>query len=168
MTASDAPLDLYIAYYGDEDDAQADYDDLKALADEDSIKIEAMVVASRDTDGKIHVKDSAHTGAKGAGIGAVVGLVVGAIFPPSLLAGAIVGGLIGGGAGSLVSRHDKKEIKADLEDGMPPDSSAIVAVFDEVWVDQVEAALTRAVRKETKELDEQSKKAVKEARKEAG
>jgi hypothetical protein len=32
-----------------------------------------------------------------------------------------------------------------------------------VWVEQVEKALTRASKKEQKELDEQSKKAVKDA-----
>ena len=163
MSDNDAPTDVYIAYYGDADSAQQDYDDLKSLAADGTIKIEAIVLASRDADGKIEVKDNDHSGRKGAGWGAAVGLVVGAIFPPSLLAGAAVGALAGGGIGSLKSHKGKNDIKADLEDNMPPDSSAIVAVFDEVWVDQVEKALSRAAKTEKEQLDDDSKKAVKDA-----
>lgn len=163
MAESDAPLDLYLAYYGDADAAKLDYDDLKSLASADVIKIEAIALMSRDADGKIHVKDSDHSGRKGAGIGAAVGLVVGAIFPPSLLAGAVAGGLVGGGTGSLISRHRRSDIKADLETHMPPDSSAVVAVFEEIWVDQVEKALSRAANVEKEALDDSSEKSVKQA-----
>jgi uncharacterized membrane protein len=163
MADSDAPLDVYLAYYADADTAQLDYDDLKSLADDDTIKIEAILLASRDADGKIHVKDNDHSGRKGAGWGAAIGLVAGAIFPPSLLAGAVVGGLAGGGIGSLVSAANRSDIKADLEDEMPPDSSAVIAVFDEIWVDQVEKALSRAANVDKQQLDDDSKKAVKDA-----
>lgn len=159
MSKADVPVDVYLAYYGDQYSAQQDFDDLKDLVSSGTIKMEAMVLASRDADGKIDVKDNFHTGAKGAGWGAAVGLVVGAIFPPSLLAGAAAGGLVGGGIGSLVSHADKSEIKADLED-MAPDSSAIVAVFDEIWVDQVRKALSKAVKSDEKQLDKASKDAV--------
>jgi uncharacterized membrane protein len=162
MSDPDVPVDLYIAYYGDAAAAQQDWDGLKDLASSKTVKIEAMVLASRDADGKIDVKDNFHTGMKGAGWGAAVGLVVGAIFPPSLLAGAAAGGLVGGGIGSLVSHADKNDIKADLDDSMPPNSSAIVAVFDEVWVDQVRKALKNAVKADEKQLDDESKDAVKE------
>ena len=163
MAETDAPLDVYLAYYADADTAQLDYDDLKSLADDDTIKIEAIMLASRDADGKIHVKDNDHSGRKGAGWGAAIGLVAGALFPPSLLAGAAVGGLAGGGIGSLVSAANKSAIKADLEDEMPPDSSAVVAVFDEIWVDQVAKALARAGSVEKEQLHDDSKKAVKDA-----
>lgn len=163
MAKSDAPLDVYLAYYADADTARLDYEDLKRLADADTIKIEAILLVSRDADGKIHVKDNEHAGLKGAGWGAAIGLVAGAIFPPSLLAGAAAGGLVGGGVGSLVSAAGKSEIKADLEDEMPPDSSAVVAVFDEIWVDQVEKALSRAANVDKQQLDEESKKAIEDA-----
>ena len=163
MSDPDVPLDLYIAYYGDATAAQGDWDALKGLASDKTVKIETMVLASRDADGKIDVKDNFHTGMKGAGWGAAVGLVVGAIFPPSLLAGAAAGGLVGGGIGSLVSHADKNDIKADLDDSMPPNSSAVVAVFDEIWVDQVRTALKNAAKADEKQLDEDSKDAVKQA-----
>lgn len=161
MSDPNVPVDTYIAYYGDAGAAQQDWDGLKDLVSSDVIKMEAMVLASRGADGKIDVKDNFHTGRKGAGWGAAAGLVVGAIFPPTLLAGAAAGAVGGGAIGGLVSHHDKKEIKANLDDDMPPDSSAIVAVFDEVWVDQVRKALSKATKSDEKQLDEDSKKAVK-------
>jgi len=163
MSDPNVPVDIYIAYYGDADGAQQDWEVLKDLVSSDVIKMDAMVLATRGADGEIDVKDDFHTGRKGAGWGAVAGLVVGAIFPPTLLAGAAVGAVGGGAIGSLVSHHDKKEIKAELENDMPPDSSAIVAVFDEIWVDQVRKALSKAAKADEKQLDEDSKKAVKEA-----
>jgi len=163
MSDNDAPLDLYLAVYGDADSAQADYDGLKNLVDAGTIKIEAMVLVSRDADGSIDVKDSDHSGRKGAGIGAGVGLVVGALFPPALIGSAVAGGLIGGGAGSLKSHHTKNEIKADLENDMPPDSSGIVVVFSEIWVDQIKKGLAKASKVDEEKLDDASKKAVEDA-----
>lgn len=163
MAKHDNPLDLYLAYYADADAARLDYDSLEGLASADVIKIDAIALVRRDADGKIDVVDNHHSGRKGAGVGAAVGLVVGAIFPPSLLGGAIAGGLVGGGTGSLVSRHRRKEIKADLESHMPPDSSAVVCVFEEIWAEQVEKALASAGALEKDQLDESSQKAITDA-----
>jgi hypothetical protein len=44
----------------------------------------------------------------------------------------------GGGSGP------KAEIKADVEDALPLDSSGIVAIFEEQWADDVEKALSNA------------------------
>ena len=163
MSDSSAPLDLYLAYYADAESARLDYEGLKDLADGDVIKLEAIVLVTRTADGKIEVEDEEHTGRKGAGWGAAAGLVVGALFPPSLLAGAAAGALVGGGAGSLISRKNRNDIKADLETRMPPDSSAVVAAFEEVFVKQVEESLSRAAHVQKEELDDSSETAVKDA-----
>jgi uncharacterized membrane protein len=142
---TDVPLDLYIAAYDDEGAAKADWDAVKALARDDVIKVKGMVLVSRDADdGKIHVKDNAHDVGKGAAIGAVGGLIVGLIFPPSLLASAVVGAGLGGGAGAILEHGYKREIKADVEDALPPGSSGIVAIFEETWVAEVEKALEKS------------------------
>ena len=141
---TDVPLDLYIAAYDDEGAARADWDALKAIARDDVIKVKGMVLVSREAgDGKIHVKDNAHDVGKGAAIGAVGGALIGLIFPPALLASAVVGAGIGGGAGAIVDHEFKREIKADVEDALPPGSSGIVAIFEETWVAEVERALER-------------------------
>jgi uncharacterized membrane protein len=165
---SDAPVDLYIATYSDPDAAQADWDDIKQLARDDVIEVDGLVLVSRDADGKIRVKDNANDVGKGAAIGAVGGAVIGLIFPPAFIASAVVGGGIGAGAGAIVDRRQKKEIKADVEDVLPPDSSGIVALFEERWVDDVERALTQADKVSKHEVDGSSAEDVKATAASAG
>jgi uncharacterized membrane protein len=148
MSSSDAPLDLYIAAYSDPAAAGADWDQIKQLAKDKVVRIDGLVLVSRDADGKIHVKDNAHDAGLGAAVGAVGGAIVGLIFPPALLASAAVGAGIGAGAGAVVDQVTKHEIRSDLENTLPPGSSGIVAIFEERWVTDVEKALAKAEKAE--------------------
>ncbi len=153
--------DLYIATYSDPDAAQDDWDGIKQLARDKVITVDGLVLISRDTDGKIHVKDNANDVGRGAAIGAVGGAIVGLIFPPALLASAAVGAGIGAGAGAIVDSQQKKEIKEDVEDVLPPGSSGIVALFEERWVDDVDQALTKADKVSKHDVDSDSAAEVK-------
>jgi len=148
MAQDDAPLDIFVAAYGDATAAQQDWDGLKELAKDKVISVDALVLVSRDDEGKIHVKDNAHDAGLGAAVGAVGGAIIGLIFPPALLASAAVGAGIGAGAGLAVDQVQKHQIKSDLEEILPPGSSGIVAVFEERWVTDVENALAKAARTE--------------------
>ncbi|MFI5615123.1 DUF1269 domain-containing protein [Amycolatopsis sp. NPDC051903] len=159
----DAPVDLYIAAYSDPDAARGDWGALKQLAHEDVIKVDGLILVSRRGDGKIHVDDDFHTARKGAKWGAVGGAVVGLIFPPSLLAGALVGAGVGGGIGGLKAHSDKKAIKAEVEDTLPPDSSGIVALFEERWATDVDNALPHAETVTKEKVDGDSAEQVKSA-----
>ncbi|MGY4766338.1 DUF1269 domain-containing protein [Kribbella sp. CWNU-51] len=160
---SNAPVDLYIAAYMDADAARGDWDAIKQAASDDVIKVDGLVLVSRDADGKINVDDDFHTARKGAKWGAVGGAVIGLIFPPSLLAGAAVGAGAGLGIGALKSHREKAAIKADVEDTLPPNSSGIVALFEEVWVADVDKALSHADKVTKNEVDADSATEVKEA-----
>jgi uncharacterized membrane protein len=160
---SKAPVDLYIAAYPDAGAAQGDWDAIKQAASDDVIKVDGLVLVSRDSDGKIHVDDDFHTARKGAMWGAVGGAVVGLIFPPSLLAGAAIGAGAGLGIGGLKSHREKKAIKADVEDALPVDSSGIVALFEETWVTDVDKALSHAAKLTKHEVDADSAAEVKKA-----
>lgn len=162
-TDTDAPVDLYVAAYLDADAAREDWDAIKALADDEVIKVEGLILVSRRSDGKIHVDDDFHTAGKGAAWGALGGAVVGLIFPPSLLAGALVGAGAGLGIGGLVSHGEKKEIKADVQDALPLNSSGIVAIFDEQWATDVDKALGKASTVTKNQVDADSAKQVKAA-----
>ena len=143
--------------------AREDWDTLKQLAKDDMIKVDGLILVSRRSDGKIHVDDDFHETRKGAKWGAVGGAVVGLIFPPALIASAAVGAGVGAGIGGLVSHGQKEEIKADVEDVLPLNSSGIVAVFEEQWEDDIDSALSNA-RKVTKEkVDRDSAEEVKAA-----
>ncbi|WP_405066482.1 DUF1269 domain-containing protein [Kribbella sp. NBC_01510] len=160
---SNAPVDLYIAAYMDADAARGDWDAIKQAASDDVIKVDGLVLVSRDADGKINVDDDFHTARKGAKWGAVGGAVIGLIFPPSLLASAAVGAGAGLGIGALKSHREKAAIKADVEDALPPNSSGIVALFEEVWVADVDKALSHADKVTKNEVDADSATEVKEA-----
>ena len=162
-SSTDAPVDLYIAAYDDPDAARIDWDAIKQLAQDDVIEVDGLVLVSRRDDGKIHVDDDFHEVARGAGWGAVGGAVVGLIFPPALLASAAVGAGIGAGTGALVSHGEKAAIKADVEDTLPPNSSGIVALFEEQWVENVDKALSNASNVTKQEVDSDSADQVKAA-----
>jgi len=144
-------MDLYIAASADPAAARGDWDAIKQLAKDDTIKVDGLILVSRRGDGKIHVDDDFHETRKGAVWGAVGGAVLGLIFPPTLLAGAAVGAGIGAGTGALLSHADKSEIKLQVEDTLPPNSSGIVAIFEEQWQADIDNALTNAS-KVTKEM----------------
>ncbi|QWZ09882.1 DUF1269 domain-containing protein [Nocardioides panacis] len=162
-SGNEAPVDLYIAAYEDPDAARADWDALKLLAADDVIKVDGLVLVSRRRNGKIHVDDDFHTAAKGAAWGAVGGAVVGLIFPPSLLASTAVGAGLGLGAGGLLSHGEKAAIRADIEDTLPLNSSGIVAMFEEIWVTEVEKSLARADNVTKQKVDPGSAEEVKSA-----
>ena len=160
-SATDAPVDLYIAAYDDPDAARADWDSIKQLANDDLIKIDGLILVSRREDGKIHVDDDFHETRRGATWGAVGGAVIGLIFPPAFLASAAVGAGIGAGAGALISHGQKEEIKADVEDTLPINSSAIVAIFEERWEDDIDKALSSASNVTKEKVDPDSADQVK-------
>ena len=140
----DATQDLYVAAYGDPGTAEEDWNALKGLASDDVIKVEALALVNRDSDGKVHVKDTTNEPGIGAVVGGIGGALVGLIFPPALLASAAVGAGIGAGTGTVIDRVTKRKIKSDVEWAVPVGGSGIVVVFDEQWLSEVEKALTRA------------------------
>ena len=165
-TDKNAPVDLYVAAYLDPDAARADWDVIKRLAADDTIKVEGLVLVSRRSDGKIHVDDNFHTARKGAAWGAVGGAIIGLIFPPTLF-GRVPWSAPGPGRWRIGLgwwRHgEKAAIKADVEDTLPLNSSGIVAVFEEQWATDVDKALTKASKVTKNQVDGDNVEAVKTA-----
>jgi len=153
---TDAPLDLYIAGYADPTAAKQDFDALKKAQREGIVFIDGAILVSRDADGTMHVKESgdAHV-FKGATVGVAGGFVLG-LFAPPLLGAMVVGGAVGGLIGKLNKHNEEKGIQKDIEDSVPPGTSAVVAVFEEIWVDEVEKQLAKADKKAVKEADKQT------------
>ena len=81
-----------------------------------------------------------------------VGLVVG-LFAPPLLAATAIGAGIGALLGHLTKKHAENELGVELEEYLPPDSSAVVVVVDDVYLDRVEAALAKAIKRISKAVD---------------
>lgn len=150
---TDDNLSLYVASYGDADQANEDFQALKA-ARADGLEVVGAVVMTRSADGDD--VDVQETGggevAGGATMGALGGLVVGLFAPPLLLSTAIGAG-IGAGIGELVKRHDEKEMGVELDEYLPAGSSAIVAVVDDTYLDRIDKVASKATKKVTKAID---------------
>lgn len=145
-------LVLYVAAYGDADAAQQDFETLKA-AEGDDFEVLGAVVMSRDGDGKVDVLEKGdESTAGGAVIGGGIGLAIG-LFAPPLLAATAIGAGIGGVLGHLTKRHEEKELGAELDEYFPADSSAVVAVIDDKYLDRVSTALENAEKNVSKAID---------------
>jgi uncharacterized membrane protein len=160
-------LVLYVATYDDAGAAAEDYKTVKA-AEEVDLEVVSSVVMHRDKDGKVSV-DEHGTGqvASGTWIGAAAGLVVG-LFAPPLLAATAVGAGVGAIAGKLAEKHEEKKMGVELEDYLPPGSSAIVAVIDDKYLDRIDDALAKAEKKINKAIDREDYEELEKAIKEGG
>ena len=157
---------LYVASYGDAAAAAAeDYAAIKELGD---TAVVAAVVLDRDADGKVTAKEhGAGPVGGGALVGGGLGLVVGLFAPPLLLATAVGAG-IGAGVGKILKRNEEKQIGVDAEEWLPAGSSAIVAVVDDLYLDRVDKAVAKAVKKTNKAIDKGDYDAVVKALNEGG
>jgi len=55
--------------------------------------------------------------------------------------------------GHLTKKHEEKELGAELDEYFPPNSSAVVVIVDDKYLDRVEASLTQADKKINKAID---------------
>lgn len=150
---SDKNLALYVATYADTESADADWEALAELRDVGEVKVRGAIIADRAADGEIKVREHGRTATKeGAVVGTVAGVVVGLFAPPLLLTG-VVGLAAGAGIGDLVKHHEQKDIGVDLEEYLPPNSSAIVVLVDNSYLDRIDKALNRAGKKVDKAVD---------------
>jgi uncharacterized membrane protein len=153
---------LYVATYPESSAASADFRALKESQDKD-LKLDKALVISRAVDGKVEVRESG-TGEVGRGalIGGGAGLALGLFAPPLLLATAVGAG-IGALGGRLVRRHEERQLGLQLDETVPPGSSAIIAVIDDKYLDRVERALTRSSKRIHKAIDSEDYDKLEEA-----
>jgi uncharacterized membrane protein len=138
--AGDRSESLVYAVYNGQNTAADVFKTMRSAQGSTGERIEAYAVVSKDMKGKIQVRDQRKTD---AGVGAVVGGVVGLLGGPvaaALAAGA--GGVVGYLTGDAVGiPRDKVE---SMKQSLTPDSSAIVVVLNDRWVQNVEKDLQQA------------------------
>ena len=141
---SDVPTELIVAAFQDEKGAEAAYKELKQAKKEHIIKIQDAAVIRRDAKNKLHIKDVHDMGGgKGAGIGAVVGGAIGLLAGPVVLVGA-AGALIGGLAAKMKDGGFPDDRLKQIAEGLQPGTSALVAVIEHTWVQDMEDAMAEA------------------------
>jgi len=131
---------LVYAVYNGQDTATDVFKTMKSAQGATGERIDAYAVVSEDVKGKVRVRDQRKTD---AGVGAVVGGVIGLLGGPAGVAiGASAGGAIGYLTGEAVGiPRDKVE---SMKQGLTNDSSALVVVLDDRWVNDVERDLNKA------------------------
>ncbi len=147
----DKNLILFAAGYSQSGVAVQDYEALKALKDVGAYVMTAVIM-DRDAEGKITVRDKEHLASGGALLGGGVGVVVG-IFAPPLLAATAIGAGIGAVIGGMVKHHREHGLEVELDEVLPNNSSAIIALLADVYQDKVDAALANADKKVVRPVD---------------
>jgi uncharacterized membrane protein len=103
-------------------------------------RIQSYAVISKDPKGKVSVIDQRRTDASvGAVLGAVVGLVGG---PVGAAVGATAGGAVGYLTGDAVGIP--RENVENMEKSLTPNSSALIVVLDDRWVNDVQRDMEQA------------------------
>jgi uncharacterized membrane protein len=150
------------ASYDDREDAERDYEAIKALYREVGVTHDFdAAVLERDDDGEVHVlkkheQPTRHGAAKGLGWGLAIGAAT-AIFPAIGLAGGLVAG---GGAGAAIGAvkghmeggmkdEDLEELGAVLEKGR----YGLIAVYATNMADQIAANIKAVNRYVSAEID---------------
>src|SRR5947207_1532620 len=124
-------VEVFVAAFGNEDEADAAVKDFKAMDREGTIELIDAAAIVHSADGKVHFKETADpSGKKWAKRGAIAGGLVGLIFPPTILAGAAVGGAGGGIWGKLRDKGIKDEDLRRIGESIPEGTSAIIAVAE--------------------------------------
>ena len=142
---AEAPVELIVAAFQDEDGAKQALKELKAAKKEHLIKIDNAAVIRKDKKGKLHIKETKDMGGgKGAVIGGVVGAAIGVITGGVGLAVVGAGALVGGLAAKLRDGGFKDDRLKKVGEGLTPGSSAIVAVIEHKWVPELEEAMQEA------------------------
>jgi len=136
---------LVVASFATLDEAREAYEELRAVADGDTLRVDGVVILTHDEDGSLKVvKATDHSTRSGVAWGALGGVLVGVFFPPSILAGALVGGAAGAVIGEVRKVHHKNELADELEGAIEPGHSGILALVSDPGAVEIRNALAKA------------------------
>jgi uncharacterized membrane protein len=162
------PIEVVVAAFPTENGAKNALRELNQADKDGALDMRDAAVLTRDPQNQLRVVETADKGfGRGAMMGGVAGAAVGILAGPigwAALGGAAVGGL----AAKLRDGGFPDERLRQIGDGLQPGSSALVAVIEHVWLEDVQRMLeekgadvtTEAVDPDiAAELDEQAERA---------
>ena len=157
---------LYVASYGDLEDARMDFDAFEAVHKEKWIGEYEAALFGKEADGKIKIYDTvASERGWGAKVGAITGATIGLLFPPAILASAVAGAGVGALAGQVKRGLKTDDIKA-MADMLDEGTYGIVLIGFTTVEEGTERFLKRAAKVMKKDVDAQAeelKRAIDEA-----
>jgi uncharacterized membrane protein len=154
--ATDGAYYLIMAQFPTIDEAQAVYADLEEIERTTRLRIDGVVIASCDAEGKVSLaKATEHSTKHGLKWGVVGGVVAGVLFPPSILASAVALGTIGAISGKARNLAVRWDISEKLAEIMTPNTAGIIALVEDTAVVEIEKALAKADRIVTEAVDKE-------------
>ncbi len=151
---ADKQMDVLAAVYTDVSAAQKDFEGLVELVKNKKVKVEGVILVTKDAEGNITVANTGdHLGRKGAGWGGGVGVVVG-LFAPALLPAVAVGAAAGAIAGKFAGHKLREGIHDKLGENLPAGSAAVIAMFSDDQRLAIEQALPNSPAKSIAQADE--------------
>ena len=141
----DAPETLFVKAFRDENEADTVLKALKRLEQRGVFHIENAAVLVRDENGRARMKETEDVDAKrGAIFGAVAGGLLGLLGGPAgVMVGAAAGAAAGGAAARVIDLGFSDKYLKEIQEELPPGSSAIVALVEHEWVTRVEEEFSR-------------------------
>jgi uncharacterized membrane protein len=140
MPVADRAETLVYAVYDGQDTAGQVFKTMMNAQHDTGERIESYAIVSKDIKGKVRVRDQRK---RDAGVGAVLGGVIGLVGGPAgVAAGAAAGGSLGYLTGDAVGiPYDKVQ---SMQSALTPNSSALVVVLDDKWVQDVQRDMGQA------------------------
>jgi uncharacterized membrane protein len=153
---TDGAYALIVAQFPSVEEAQAAYETLREVEQRSSLRIDGVLVAQRDAEGRVHLgRVTEHSTKTGLKWGLIGGVAFGVLFPPSIIASAAALGGVGAIIGKTRNLSARSGIARELEETMLPNTSALIAFVEDTAVVEVEKALAKAERIVTKAVDKQ-------------
>ena len=154
--ATDGAYSLIVAQFPDLAQAQAAYATLEHIEETTSLRIDGVIIASADAEGKVTVvKATDHSTKTGLKWGVVGGIVAGVIFPPSILVSAVSVGFLGSVIGKIRNLGHKADLTDQLQGELAPNTVGVVALVEDTAVVEIEKALSEADRIVNRAVDKQ-------------
>lgn len=153
---SDGAHSLIVARFPTIEEAQDAYAALIQLERTTSLRVDSVLIARADHEGKIHLGTvTEHSTKTGIKWGVIGGALIGLLFPPTILAGAIAMGTVGGVIGKVRNVIHRHGIADELAKVMKPDTAGIIALVEDTAVVEVQRALAEADEIVTRAVDKQ-------------
>jgi uncharacterized membrane protein len=153
---TDGAHSLIVAQFPTMADAEAAYQELQEIERSSPLKIDGVVIASCDAEGKVHLGTvTEHSTKTGLKWGVVGGAILGVIFPPSIIASAAALGAAGAALGKARNVFNRKGLADELAGVMQPNTAGIVALVEDTAVVEIRQALAKADRIVEQAIDKQ-------------
>jgi len=154
--ATDGAYYLVAGQFPSQAEAEAAYTELAAIEQRTSLRIDGVVIASADADGKITLHElTDHSTKTGLKWGVVGGVVLGVLFPPSILAGAVGVGVIGSVMGKVRNVSHRGSVSDELTGIIQPNTTGLIVFAEDTAVVEIEQALSKADQIVSRAVDKQ-------------